>query len=239
MSKEFSKRIHGDGHLIMNSSFYSPINKKETPHYLNALTIILNKSEIFMPIEQKDPKLPDVLLALKQRFMIAFSNGCPWPEKAISEYLSSQQKLPTSLDELTTQINESGRVDGKRSFLFQSLINYSSESLKKELLSYHPWNPLEKQENHNLPEDITEPNGKGAYGLANDSPFFEVIVPLYKYIDDGKPGTNEARYFAVSDYMEKVAGKAKSIKELVAETNKFLSNPKNYLKPYLAETKKT
>lgn len=234
MSKEFPNRIHGDGRLIMDMSFYSPLNKKESIHYSNTLKSIIKKTNISFEIDQADPRLPDTLLALKQRFMIGFSNGCPWPEKVISRYLSNQEKPPSNLDDLTTLIKESGHADGKHSFLFQDLLVNSSQPLKNELLNYYPWQKIDAQENRNLPKDITSPDGKGGYGLAFDPPYFEVLVPLYKYIDDKKnPGTQEARYFAVSDFFEHVAGKTESIRKLIAETNKFLSNSQSYVSPYM------
>ncbi len=234
MSKEFPGRIHGDGHLIMDISFYCPLNKKESIHYANTLKSIIKKANIGFEIDQADPGLPNTLLALKQRFMIGFSNGCPWPEKIIGKYLSNQEQAPTNLDDLTKLIKKSGHADGKHSFLFQDLLANSSQPLKNEILNYHPWQKIAGQEDHNLPEDITNSKGKGGYGMAYNPPFYEVLVPLYKYIDDKKnPGTQEARYFAVSDFFGAVASKTKSIKALIVETNKFLSNSSVYLGPYL------
>lgn len=238
MPKEFPSRIHGDGRLIVDPSFYASISKDETPQYLKALTDVIGKAKIAMTIDSQDPQLPSTLLALKQRFMIGFSNGCPWPEKAISEYLLDQKTPPTTLEQLTTQIKESALFDAKHSFLFQILLQYASIPLKDELLSYHPWQQLNEQENHNLPQDITDPHGKGAYGLAYDPPYFEVLIPLYKYIDDDKNvGNHQARYFAVTDFLEGVVNNAKSIEELVKQTKGFLINPETYIEPYLTKPK--
>jgi len=234
MFKEFPNRIHGDGRLIIDESFYSPVSRKETPQYIRTLTDIMSRAKITMPLNPQDPQLASTLLALKQRFMIAFSGGCPWPEKAVSEYLLAQKTQPATLVELTTQIRESARSDGKHSFLFQSLLQNASKPLRDELLNYHPWQPLEKQENRHLPHNITDSDGKGAYGLAYDPPYFDVLIPLYKYIDDNKnKGTHEARYFAVTDFLEKAASGAQSIEDLIGQTKGFLTNPQAYLEQYL------
>jgi hypothetical protein len=240
MPKEFLGRIHGDGRLTVDDSFYSPISEDETPQYLKVLTNILDKAKITMTINPQDLKLPRTLLALKQRFIIGFSNGCPWPEKAISKYLLKQTAPPTTLEELTTLIKDSALFDGKHSFLFQSLLESASKPLKDALLSYHPWRQLEGQEDHNLPQDITNPHGKGAFGLAYDPPFFEVLIPLYRYIDDDENiGTHQARYFAVTDFFEKVANKTLTIEEFIEQTKGFLSHPDKYLRPHLINHKQS
>ncbi|OGK63015.1 hypothetical protein A2334_01480 [Candidatus Roizmanbacteria bacterium RIFOXYB2_FULL_38_10] len=231
MPKEFPGRIHGDGRVIMDDSFYSPVTKKQKPFYIKTLQKILSNAHIEVPIDNQNPILPDTLLALKQRFMIGFSNGCPWPEKAISEYLLEQATKPQTLEDLTTQIKESAHGDGKHSFLFQGLLRHASPELRNELLSYHPWQRLERQEDHNLPQDITDDSGKGAYGLAYNPPYFDVLIPLYKYIDDDTKGdTKQDRFFAVLNFFEKGAAKAQTITDLVNQAGAFLSNPQAYLK---------
>lgn len=240
MPKEFPNRIHGDGRLIIKPSFFSPVSQRESPQYLKKLTDIMRRANIVITIDSQDPLLPDTLLSLKQRFMIGFSNGCPWPEKVISEYLMEQTTPPTTLKELATQIEKSARSDGKHSFLFQILLQHASKPLKRELKSYHPWQQLKEQEDHNLPQEITDPDGKGAYGLAYDSPYFDVMIPLYKYIDDDKNvETHQIRYCAVTEFLETVANKAKSVEELVSQTKEFLANPQKYLQPFLQTSKQS
>jgi len=238
MPKEFPNRIYGDGRLTIKPSFYNPVSRKEYPHYLKALTDIMGKANIVITIDSQDPLLPNTLLSLKQRFMIGFSNGCPWPEKVISEYLMEQTTPPTTLEELATQIEKSARSDGKHSFFFQILLQHASKPLKRELKSYHPWQQLKGQEDHNLPQEITDPNGKGAYGLACDPPYFDVLIPLYKYIDDdNNVETHQIRYCAVTDFLETIANKVKSINELVLQTKEFLTNPQEYLQSFLPTSK--
>ena len=237
MPVEFPNRIHGDGRLIINPSFNAPLRKNESQQYLNALTHILGEAAISLTINPADPQLPSTLLALKQRFMIGFSNGCPWPEKVIKNHLLKQEKPPTSLNELAQEITKSGLADGRNNMLYQILLQNGSDSLKDELLSYHPWSHIEGQEDRNLPKDITDENGRGGYSLAYDPPYFDALIPLYKYIDNGAEGTHDARYFAVMEFFEKTAGKMKSIQELVKKTEGFLSNPSAYLKPFLPKNK--
>lgn len=186
-----------------------------------------------MPFDINDQALPHTLLTLKQRFKIGFSNGCPWPEKAIAEHLESQISAISSLEQLEEGIRESGLSDGKHSMLFQNLLQFASKPLKKELLSYHPWEALEKQENQHLPDEVTDPKGKGGYGIAYDPPFFDVLKPLYRFIDEEKDrNVHNARHLAVVEFFEKTASKVKTIDELVKQTNKFLAQPK-YVKQFL------
>lgn len=238
MPQEFPNLTHGDGHLITDS-FYAPVSAEETPMYLHTLQSVLQTAGLEMTIKEQDPDLSSTLLALKQRFMIGFSNGCPWPEQAISEYLHDQKIHPENLTQLAKQIIDSARFDGKHNMLFQNMLQYASEPLKKDLLSYHPWEKIKGQEDRNLPKDITDPEGKGAYGLAFGPPYFESLIPLYKFIDSAtQPEVHEARYYAVTDFFQKKLGKVESINALVEQTQAFLKEPQKYVEPYVVSHQK-
>ena len=234
MPERFAHRTHGDGRLIMNEGFYRPLGKRAARAYTNVLGSIMERSHLPFTLDPKDTELPNTLLALRQRFQIGFSNGCPWPEKAITEFIEKEEKPPTSLPELTQVIQKSMQFDGKHSFLFQGLLRSASPTLKNELLSYHPWKRLEGQEDRNLPPEITRPDGKGAYGLAYDPPYFDVLIPLYKFIDE--PGISkeehQARFFAVTDFFENTMGSFETIDEVIEATRAYLQNPQ-YVKQYL------
>lgn len=240
MFKEFLGRKHGDAGLIVDNSFYEPVAEEAREQYLDMLSSIIKQAQIPLEFSPQDSRLADVLLALKQRLMIGYSNGCPWPERAIIEDLQDIEKQRGALDnleELAIRIRETAQPDGKRSFLFQMLLQHASPALKKELLSYHGWAKLDKQEDDHLPKEITDPNGEGAYGLAYDPPYFEVIMPLFKFIEaDQDLKIRQARYFAVIDFFEKRISKVDSIDGLVKQTKDFLDNPK-YFKQYLPKAR--
>jgi len=74
--------------------------------------------------------------------------------------------------------------------------------------------------------------------LACDPPYFDVLIPLYKYIDDdNNVETHQIRYCAVTDFLETIANKVKSINELVLQTKEFLANPQEYLQSFLPTSK--
>lgn len=154
--------------------------------------------------------------------MIGFSNGCPWIEKAITENLLAQKTRPTTLRKLK-KIVKSEYFDGKHSFLFQNLVQVASKSLKKKLLGYHRWKKIKKQENRNLPKEMTDPRGKGAYGLAHGPLYFEIFIPLYTFIDKGKNIVDrQTRYVEVLEFFDKVGSKVTSIVMLEKEMKIFL-----------------
>lgn len=233
MPEKMQYRKHGDGRLIIGKSFYEPLRKKSREYYSGILVRILTQAKIGLPTDLSENTLDDTLLTLRQRFMISFSNGCPWPEKAIADYLEKMDNPPTTLMELREGIRKSGLEDGRNSFLFQNLLQFASKPLKEELLSYHPWKRLEKQEDRHLPDEITSKDGKGAYGIAHDPPFFEALKPLYKFIDEGSDKeVRNARHLAVIDFFEHDISKIKSIEELITKTEEFIKNPK-YVEDYL------
>jgi hypothetical protein len=84
MPKENEGRIHGDGHIWMES-FDRPLNESEQVLYKGLLINILERAGLNLVVENGDPELPQTLLSLKQRMEVGFSNGCPFPEKAINE----------------------------------------------------------------------------------------------------------------------------------------------------------
>lgn len=223
MPKEYPGRIHGDGHLIVNESFYKPLTREEISQYFAILVSIMCKARIQIAIHTHDPEVQKTLLALKQRFIIGFSNGCPWIEKAIIENLLEQKTPPTTLRKLRNKIVKSEYFDGKHSFLFQNLVEVASEPLKKKLLGYHLWKKIDKQEDRNLPKEMTELKGKGAYGLAHDPLYFGVLIPLYEFIDLGENlESRQARYVKVLEFFEGVGSKVTSITALKRETKMFL-----------------
>lgn len=224
MPKEHAGRIHGDGRLMMDS-FDRPNTESEKVLYQGILKDILRKAGVKLKIDKKDPDLSETLLTLRQRFEIGFSNGCPWPNKLITKFLSTTEKPPQTLKELTELIRLSSLEDGKHSALFQVLLANASDSLRGELTSFHSWNQITGQENQNLPADITRRGGKGAYGLAYDPPYFQVIKPLRTFIDGEESDTNEARQertWKVIKFFERTTGKTSTIDRFVAKTDRFL-----------------
>lgn len=130
-------------------------------------------------------------------------------------------------------LRQSAIPDGNHSMLFQLLLEHTSDSLKKELLSYHsPWERISDQEDWNLPEDITNPEGRGAYGLAFDPPYFESIIPLMKYIkESADPNSKfEDRFWKVMEFFEKKVSKVITIGELIEATKNFIDKEKELQK---------
>ncbi len=231
MANEHTGRIHGDGHILLDA-FDRSLNPKEQVEYSDLLTSLLEGVGSELKFEPDNTDLPKVLLTLRQRMEIGFSNGCPFPEKAIKEFLLEQKSLPKSLSELAEALRKSSIFDGNHSMLFQLLLENAPDSLKNELQSYHsPWTKLSDQENRNLPMDITEKSGRGAYGMAYDPPYFNSIIPL-KYIKDEdrkSTDTREDRFWKVIGFFETKAININSIDELVAKTQGFLDEEKHLI----------
>lgn len=235
MPTEIEGRIHGDGRLVIEESFFELTNE-EYDLYLELLRVTvakLNLDEHALIDEAKPEVLNSVVLLLKQKFEIGYSNGCPWPMKAtidrilseLSVHLANESKSAITLEEIGSLISESRNEDGRASFLFQLLVESANESLRQELLSYQPWERLEKQEDRNLPEHVVRLVDPQSYGLANDLPFFQVVKPLLSFIYYGNKNVIiRDRYPRVLGFFEETLGAVQNIRQLIEETEKFVDN---------------
>lgn len=93
MAKENEGRIHGDSH-IWKERFDRPVRRNERILYEDLLATIMNRADLDVVVKADDPDLPQALLALRQRMEVGFSNGCPFPEKGINEFLTEQTEKP-------------------------------------------------------------------------------------------------------------------------------------------------
>jgi len=234
MTEVLNVRDHGDGRLFVDE-YYFDLTNEEYDKYLDLLrTIIsgLNLDENVLIDEAKPDELWSIVLTLKQKYEIAFSNGCPWPMKAtidqisseLSKHLAIDSEYVATLKDIQEMIACSRNEDGKASFMFQLLLETPSESLKAELLSYQPWQRLDKQEDENLPERVVREVDPQSYGLANDRPYFEVIKPLLSFIYAGNTAEIiSGRFQAVQIYFEETLGVVQTVDQLVKAVNNFLS----------------
>ncbi len=234
MSKTIEGRTHGDGRLMMSEAFFELTNE-EYDHYLELLrTIIsrLNLNETLVIDDATPTDLRSTVLALKQKFEIAYSNGCPWPEKATVDRITSEISRKIAIDtsyvvtlkEINDMIVESRNEDGRASFLFGLLIDSASESLREELLSYQPWEKIEGQEDNNLPVKITNENE--GYGLANSRPYDSVVLPILRFIGDKAKGDRfRTRYGQVIEFLGELKYLANSLEELEEKVKFYFDFP--------------
>lgn len=224
MPKTIEGRTHGDGRLVMSEAFFELTNE-EYDHYLELLrTVIIRLSldEQWL-IDSAEPELlHSVVLKLKQKFEIGYSNGCPWPMKAtidrilpeLSMHLAKEPSSALTLKEIGDLISKSRNEDGRASFLFQLLLDAANGSLKQELLSYQPWEKIDGQEDNNIPAEITDENGRG-YGLANSRPYDSVILPILRFIgDEANTDRFKVRYDQVLEFFGELKYLANSLEEL-------------------------
>ncbi len=234
MPKQIEGRIHGDGRLILSEAFFELTNE-EYDHYLELLrTIIsrLNLNETLLIDEARPKELKLAVLALKQKFEIAFSNGCPWPEKATVDGVVEEIKVraknelqaPLTLEEIRGLMIKSRNADGGASFLFGLLLDSVSESLREELLSYQPWEKIKGQEDDNLPAKITNENE--GYGLANSRPYDSVVLPILRFIGDETNGDRfKTRYGQVLEFLGELRYLANSLDELEEKVKFYFGFP--------------
>lgn len=219
-------RIHGDGQLFRHD-FDRPLSNEELTRYRSILSAIMTTASIQVEVEPSSLEESQLLLALRQRFEIAFSNGCPHPEKSLVEYLS-QPDIKVRIKhvaDLITVIEESLREDGATSFLYQLLLEQTNPVLRAEIETYHPTQGIEDEEAEHLPSTFTNQSDRKAYGLANDELFYHVILPLRQLIDDSsEPKTTTLK---VLNFLEDAGRSAQTITGLADLTKAFLQQQIN------------
>ena len=211
MSKEHLKRVHGDGDTRLELS----IKKDEYQQYLEIFQSILSKIDFD---SSEDQSIDKVLLALKQRLDLAFSNGCPWPEKVITDFINKQEDKPKNLDQLEELILESGRGDAQCNILYKKILQYANRTLRSELQLLKPVESINGQENDNLPKERTEHNLVA--GMAYDPVYFDILVPLKNFIvkaEDQNVAHNQITKFLYTASLE-----SRDIAELIERTKNFL-----------------
>lgn len=217
MQKEFDPtRRHGDGNITLEQS----LELKEKKHYLEIFKSICQAVSFNFGLIEGDADGENrVALALKQRFAIGFSNGCPWPVKAITEFIESQESKPANIDQFVELILESGRIDAQHSFLYKKIMQYANTTLRSELQLLKPAGVLDLQEDNHLPMERLDE--KLVAGMAYDPVFFDILVPLRNFIFKNDDRQKEA-YYEVLDFIISASRKFKSIGEFRGETKAFL-----------------
>lgn len=229
MPKTHEHRVHGDGRLVITEDFFAlddfsgedgadkAAYKRE---FYSMLSLARIKYEISYPTDIDE--FSNLLLAVRQKYQVAYSNGCHRPRKATAEFLQERFADRVGVDgfvvvtgqELLKAIKASTVADGSANLLFQLLIQETSEDLRNELLSFEPWDRLSDQEDDNLPESITSDEGKG-FGLANSRQYFRVIKPLRDYIFSADASEERSiRYDLVLEFFSEYANRSQSLDEL-------------------------
>jgi len=208
--------VHGDGGLQLETT----LEEVDRILYRDSLEEILTIVGIAEDREQfTADEMNLVLLALKQRISLGFSNGCPRPEKAVIGFLSKLEVKPQDPEELSEAILESGRGDAQCSFLYQKILKYANRTLRSELQLLKPTEVIDGQEEHNLPIERTEHNLVA--GLAYDPVYLNILLPLKKFIVTGED--MQKNYDQAIQYVVQSASTATSITQLIEMTKIFLN----------------
>lgn len=229
MQMNHENRTHGDGRLFMED-FDRPLTESETTYYRQLLSTIMAAVNAEITVQPDTTEETELLTALRQRFEIAFSNGCPWPEKTLTEHLQAHPAESPAV--LTDHIRDSFSEDGATSFLYQLLVDYANPQLQRRLTNYYPATPVDGQEDRHLPATFTEQGL--AFGLAYDELFYQVVLPLRELIDhavDPKQTTQE-----VLRFMEQAAEACETIEKLAEQTGRFLHEQQSPLESALKTT---
>lgn len=183
MPEKITGRTHGDAQLISEESFFE-LSPSDRDIFFPLLEEITEKVGIKFEITRDDGELEQAVLAVKQKFLVAYSNGCHRPVRATVEFLAEYQSEHAIADmtELTAALKQSAEADGAANLLFQLLCERASRELKNELLAHEAWTTLDDQEPEHLPASITGQNGVGGFGLANERAYFSIIKPLTEFI---------------------------------------------------------
>ena len=147
---------------------------------------IAEKAGIKFEITRDDGELEQAVLAVKQKFLVAYSNGLsPTSARATVEFLAEYQSEHAIADmtELTAALKQSAEADGAANLLFQLLCERASRE-QNELLAHEAWTTLDDQEPEHLPASITGQDGVGGFGLANERAYFSIIKPLTEFIQN-------------------------------------------------------
>ncbi len=236
MPIKIEDRTHGDSHLVVSKNEYFELTNEEYDYYIELLRTIVTRLHLnaYTLIDAAQPaELRSTILALKQKYEIAYSNGCPWPMKATIDRIASERSKHLAIDkdyvvtlkDIKEMVVEGRNEDGRASFLFQLLLESVNESLTQELLSFQPWERLEEQEDENLPERITREENPLSYGLANDLPYFQVIKPLLGFIYDGNKNVIiRDRYQRVLEFFETKLDSVQTIEQLIKVTKGFVDS---------------
>ncbi len=225
MSKELANRRHGDGGLTANNRHFWDNPDKEvgldkdlrdlTDRVIREMNLQFELgSGAFEPIGR-------VYGSIRRRFEVAYSNGCPHPEKAMLEQLKEAKKEGgiNSLQELIKAIDAGAAGDGKHSMIFQLLVEAAKKRGNSELLeilqSEFDWEPDPSDEHQNLPELATNV-GRGrkkgiGYGLASPELYEKVVIPLRKLVD---------RHIG-SEYQDLAWTMALDLIDIISKTNSF------------------
>ncbi len=231
-------REAGDGRFVVDKSFIRPLDAKEKAIYTPLLATLIIDAGLDTSFSPDDPMLPDALLALSQRYKVSFSNGCDKPDKWMREYMIKHKHPNLTLTDLTQLIRDSTVEDAKHNMLFQQLTQYAGADLKREIFSFQAWKPLPDQETDHLPERMTRIDKPESYGMGNDSPYFDVILPLHNWIDDdANGGTYADRYFRVDTFLGQTVPKTTTLQELEAKTKVFLEEQTEERKEQLIRIK--